>query len=172
MSQSGVTVTVAKAVETLIAAKVQRTDGYLLSRRYATWDLSLTTGNFELSDANKLHIDVVSHTTETEVTASTSGSLAYLTVIDVAVRYKFQPSDSSGATGEILTEQIDDLVTLVEEIHLPFFNNTFTDNQLAIAWRSTKVLVCPNNDHLRLMRQFTGIVRMTFRSVVHRAPAS
>lgn len=126
-------------------------------RSYADWEL-------ELSDAGTLNIDVVAVSTEQKSELLARGAKAkYVIPIDIAVRYRFDPSQQDDDTGRIDLEQIDQLVLLVETLHEQFLPNRLTEFQAGV-WIETKILVCPVLKHLRELRQFTGIVRVTFEA--------
>ncbi len=132
-------------------------------RSYADWELGLT-------DAGELHVDVVAVTTEQKTELVARGARARYTVpIDIAVRYRFGEQDQDDQSGRIDVAKIDGLVLLVEQIHEQFLPNRLTEFTDAV-WVETKILVCPLLKHLRELRQFTGIVRVTFEAVKDLAP--
>lgn len=156
-----VSVSVAKAiVAELQTAKLSRTISP--ERSYAEWDLELKEiDKLELKDADKLRVDVVSHSTEQVVEQISRGMLEYRIPVDVAVRRKFGADKTNDDTGRIEIEEVDKLLYLVEEIHALFANREEEFNGGA-KWNDTAILAAPVIEHLRDMRQFTGIIRLTF----------
>lgn len=146
-------VAVAKEVEALIDAASFSSE-FELERSYADWDL-------ELEEADCVRVDVVPVGHEsTELTSKRY--LEYEIQIDVAIRKRFDVTDQTDE-GRIDVEEIDALVRLTEEMSEFFMADRFT-NLTDTAWSSTDIKAAPVKQHLRAMRQFTGIVRLGFRT--------
>lgn len=148
-------VSIADAIQLMLAAatlsKVIEPE-----RSYADWDL-------ELKEYDTLRVDVVAVTTEQQSDLAAKGVIRFTVPVDIAVRYRFGADKQDDDTGRIDVAKVDELVLLVQEIHSLFTPNRLTDFQ-AGAWVSTRIVVNPSNKHLREMRQFLGIVRVTFQT--------
>lgn len=149
-----VAVAVAKAVTSQIDAATLSL-AFTPERSYADWELAL-------EDADELHVDVVVVTTELATELSSRGRMKYTVPIDIGVRKRFVTAQQDDDTGRVELAEVDALMLLVEEIHELFASVSLTDYTEA-TWQETKTLVAPLNKHLRENRQFTGIVRVTFR---------
>ncbi len=149
-----VAVELAKAVTAQLAAATL-SQKFAPERSYAEWDV-------DLKDEDQLHVDVVAVTTEQTADLSSHSTLKYVVPVDIGVRKKFGPDKQNDDTGRIQIESIDELVLLVQEIHELFTPKRLTQFEAGV-WQETKIVVCPATKHLREMRQFTGIVRVTFR---------
>jgi hypothetical protein len=149
-----VAVEIAKAVTVQIAAATF-SQTFTPERSYAEWDV-------ELKDEDELHVDVVVVTTEQTADLSSQSTVKYLVPVDIGVRKKFGPDKQNDDTGRIQIESVDELVLLVQEIHELFTPQRLTGFDPGV-WQETKIVVSPATKHLREMRQFTGIVRVTFR---------
>lgn len=141
---------------------------FQLERNYADYDLNLEEMNgFALEEAEKLFVDVVSHTTEQEYEHSARGKIRYTVPVDLAVRKKFGPSEQNLTTDRVKVEKIDELCLFTETLHKLFLPIRLANDGFPHAvWDSekggTRILVNPHKEHLR-MRQFTAIVRMFFK---------
>lgn len=158
-----VATTVAKSVlADLEAASLSQT--ITPERSYADWEEPLETAATEES---RLLVDVVANTTDQTLVAATRGSepkIQYIVVVDVAVRCRFGQDKQNSETGRVKIEEVDSLVLLVQEIH-ELFHLKRTANADGIVWHEpAKVLVNPDREHLRKMKQFTGIVRLSFEA--------
>lgn len=129
-------------------------------RSWADWIAPLETDNTCKEDV--LYVDVVPVATAQEVEASSRATLAYTVPIDIAVRRKFGPDWQDQETLRINVREVDAMMFLVQEIHELFTLARMQDFE-AGTWLETKRLVAPHKPHLRDLRQFTGIVRVTFR---------
>lgn len=171
MGETAVCVAIAEAVKDRIESATALTSReYTVRRSYLEWDLELKgLEKAELQEAEKLLIDVVAHSTDQQVELSARGVLRYTVPIDIAVRRKFGESEKDLATGRIKVEEIDKHVLLVEELHKMFTTYRLGDFPYAV-WDNEKggttILANPHRDHLRELRQFTGIVRVFLRSDV------
>jgi hypothetical protein len=131
-------------------------------RSYADWDLAL-------EDADNLHVDVVAVTTEQKSELAVRGpSIQYIIPVDIAIRQRFGSDKQNPDTGRIEVASVDALCQLTEEIHELFMPNRLTDFSDGV-WQETKILACPVLKHLKELRQFTGIVRVSF-AVVKKLP--
>jgi hypothetical protein len=165
-----VAVETAKGVLALIASSVaseEYSQRFTPERSYADWDLELKEiDKAELRDEDKLHVDVLTLTTGQGVNLAARGKYIMPATIDIAVRRKFGRDKLNDDTGRILVDEVDALVLLVEEIAQSLTPQRLNDANLSI-WdasdQATQILVNPISEHLRGMRQFTGIIRAKFR---------
>jgi hypothetical protein len=154
-----VDVSVAKAVVSqLAAATLSRTITPV--RSWADWVQPLELDDKSIED--QLYVDVVPVATALETETSSRATLAYTCPVDIAVRRRFSTKFQDRDTLRINVREVDALMYLVQEIHEEFTLARMQDFE-AGAWMETKRLVAPLKSHLRDMRQFTGIVRVTFR---------
>lgn len=153
-----VVVAIAKAVTTELAtATLSRAIEPL--RSYADWAKPLDD---ELPECGPLLVDVVPVSTKQESELQNSSELRYLVPIDIAVRQRFGTELIDKDTKRIAITEIDALMLLVQEIHELFTPKELTDLPDA-TWKRSSVLVSPHVRHLRESRQFTGVVRVTYR---------
>lgn len=170
MPDDAVQVAVAKAVTAMIAANDFGVP-FTAERSYADWELKLDAMDLlELQqDIDKLRVDVVAHTTQQRTELTSRGIVKYIVPVDIAVRRKFGTDKQNDETGRIKIEEIDQLVKLVEDIHLLFTPQRLTEFDYAV-WDGedggTSIVVNPDQKLLREKRQFTGIVRIFFRADV------
>lgn len=148
-----VTVAIAEAIKDELKRN-ELSQSYELQRTYADFKL-------ELESAGPLRIDVVNVTTETESTLAARGKLQWMCKTDIAIRKRFDQAARDDATGYLPTREVDPLVFLVQEV-VELFCPTILPNCEG-TWETTKIVVCPDNTHLRDLRQFTGIVRIEHR---------
>lgn len=144
-----IAVTVAKAVTDHLG-RATFGQAVTIERSYADWELAL-------DEAATTRIDVVLVTTEQTTELTTRGGSQYLVPIDIAVRKRFEVDGD-----RIPNDQVDALMLLVQNVHDHFTPERPNDFPIA-SWEETKILVAPLTKHLRELRQFTGIVRVTFR---------
>lgn len=140
----------------------------VVERSYATWGLKLAdvTGvDLELEDAKILHVEFAVHTTAQEAEQVAVGRAAMTSPIDVVIRKKFGLVDQEAATGRLQTEEIDRMMALTQAIHLKMMGKRLAGYSDA-AWRGTELLAAPVKEHLRDLRQFTAVLRLTFRSLL------
>lgn len=138
----------------------------VVERSYATWGLKMAdvTGvDLELEDAKILHVDFAVHTTAQEVEHAARQRVAMVSPIDVVIRKKFGLADQEAATGRLQTEEIDRMMALIQALHLHVMAKQLEEFSSA-AWVNTELLAAPVKEHLRDLRQFTAILRLTFRS--------
>lgn len=163
MSEPVVTVEIAKAVLDLVQSATW-TGNPVIERSYGLWDLDLQDGDFEVS-AHERRIDIVAHRTEVESELSARPRLKFEVPIDIAIRQKLNQPEQDIATGKLNTEDIDALMGEVQRLQLLFIERD--DKRLpgfdGASWQSAKVIAAPHQ-HLRDLRQFTGIVRVIFRA--------
>lgn len=157
--KEGVEVSVAKGVVAQLAAATlsRKIDPV---RSWADWVQPLETDDTCKEDV--LYVDVVPVATALEVEPGARGKIKYTCPIDIAVRRKFGPEWQDNETLRINVREIDAMMFLVQEIHEAFTLARMTSFE-AGTWVGTKRLVAPLKAHLRDKRQFTGIVRVTFR---------
>lgn len=167
-----ISVKVAEAVKArIIAGADSLTErDYTVRRSYLEWDLDLKgLENAELSDSEKLLIDVVAHETDLTTELAARGSFKFVVPVDIAIRRKFGEGEVDKSTGRIKLEEIDRYVLLVQEMAVMFSKYKLTNFEFTV-WDNTsdgmRILANPLRDHLREMRQFTGIVRVWLRADV------
>ena len=122
-----------------------------------------------LRDEDKLRVDVVGHMTEqTAELAARGGKVGLVNPVDIAVRKKFGPDKQCDDTGDVAIAAIDELILLVQQLYLMFMPIRLTDFPHSV-WDGenggTKILVAPDRRHLRDLRQFTGLIRVYFKTV-------
>lgn len=145
---------------------LEAASGAIVERSYGEWEMDLKSpGNWGLQDANKLHIDVVAHTTEQAAELSSRTSLQFEVPVDIGVRQKLGIPEQDAASGLLNVEEIDRLVALTQAIHVGLTRQRLPDFDCAV-WLSTRLMAAPITEHLRKLRQFTSIVRVTFRADV------
>jgi len=164
-----ISVGIAKAVTSLIDAATLSQD-FTPERSYAEWELDLSKqakdSGWELSDADKLHVDVVAHTTQQDSELSGRGFLRYSVPVQIAIRKKFGQEAQDDDTGRIAIAKIDELIKLTEEIHV-LLTEADLDDQYNSKWNDApKIIAAPVKAHLRQISQFTGIIEGTFDSHV------
>lgn len=148
-------VTITEAVKVAIEA-AELSQEFTVERSYADWDL-------ELASNTDLRVDVVAVTTKQTAEPIARGPvIAYTVPVDVAVRKRFA-TESQDDEGRIPNSLLDPLVYLVQEIHELFALAYLTGNVGKWA-EPPRILVCPNPRDLRQNKQFTAILRLTFRS--------
>jgi len=90
-------------------------------------------------------------------------TIRYRCPISVGVRKKFTQDETDGATGSVLTAQVDELAELLQEISELFHGpRRLGDDAFNAVWQSTEFTANYSRLHLRENRQFLGIVRLTF----------
>lgn len=140
----------------------------VVERGYATWGLKLAdvTGiDLEIEDAKRLHVDFAIHSTAQEAEQVAIARAAMTSPIDVVIRKKFGLVDQEAATGRLQTEEIDRMMALTQAMHLKMMAKRLEGFSDA-AWRNTELLAAPVKEHLRDLRQFTAVIRLTFRSLL------
>lgn len=156
-----VAVSIAKAVEVKIRGTKFEQE-FVLQRSYADWDLKLENlDQLEMKDSDKLHVDVVSHSSEQAVEHAARGKLRFTVPIDIAVRRKLGPDDQDSDTGRLKLLAIDELMELTQRMYELFAHqelNGFPEG----TQEETTIEVAPFREHLRELRQFTSIVRVVF----------
>lgn len=155
-----VAVKVVKAVVSHIETAVLRdtlSQKFILERSYADWELPL-----EAIGALRVDVALVTTKQETELNAR-GGQLAYTVPVDLCVRVKLQSDAATVKSGRIAAAAVDPYMLLVEQLHELFTPERLSDYLDGI-WQETKILAAPITKHLREMRQFTAILRITFRA--------
>jgi len=109
---------------------------------------------FELKDMAELHVTVVPKGRELETAARTIPQEDVQ--IDIAVQQKLADAATE-------SEQIDALLTLVEEIGAHFARQSLADT--GAMWLRTENVPVYDPEHLREMRQLTSLLTLTFRVI-------
>jgi len=160
-----VAVSIAKAVVTHIQTAIDADDlsqEFELERSYGDWDMELKQNEF-----TRVDVDLVTTKQEAEL-ATRAGKLAYTVPIDLCIRRRFgNDKQDDEKQGRVYVAEVDGLMLLVEELHELFLQTSLTD-PLASMWKEDpKILTAPVPRHLKDMKQFVGIIRLTF--VAYRA---
>jgi hypothetical protein len=124
-------------------------------RSYADWDL-------KLEDANELHVDVVPVNLPSAVLNS-RGNAGYDVTVDVGLRKRFTQQESEEHTGRIDLAEVDRLVYLLEQMHellCGYDKRVLASN---VAWQASTITDAFVPEHLRQNRQYTGLMRLTYR---------
>lgn len=156
-----VAVSVAKAV-TAMLADASLSQEITPERSYADWAQPLEKE--QVSDTDRLYVDVVQQATGLQAELDDRGSNEYTTFIDIAIRKRFGPSKQSSVDGRVLVAEVDAMMLLVQEVYELFMPERLTDFEDAV-WdpeQGTRILVAPLKKHLYEHKQFTGIVRIGF----------
>ena len=127
-------------------------ESFTAVRSYAEWDEALT-------DVDTLRVDVVpvNYTERSQLVSR--NAYEYQVETDIGVRKRFAVADQDATTGRIDTAEIDALVLLVEEINEFFIHDAL--GSTGTVWDAVEIRAAYVREHLRNMRQFTGIVRVT-----------
>lgn len=143
----------AEAVKTLI-------DGATLTLAFTPSFVYDT--NLELEDTDTLHVDVVA--AGLSCVPDSRVSLRYEALVDVAVRYRFGTADQVAATGAIDVTKIEPYTALLEEIAelLADPDNRKLATKTVATWVGSEIRYPWVPEHLRTMRQYTGILRATY----------
>ena len=153
-----ISVSVAKEVTRLLAAG-SFSQVIAPERSYADWEKPLEADDD--CPCGRLLIDVVANTAQQRMEMASRGVLTYTMPVDIAIRKRFGAEHQSDQTGRISVAQYDAMALLTQEIHEYCVQLRLTDFDSAV-WRETMIVVSPNTDHLRQMRQWTSVVRVTF----------
>lgn len=115
-----------------------------------------------LEDEDELHVDIVPAGLVCQ--ADSRASLAYDVYVDVAVRFKFGTSEQE-TDGAIAVEEIDGYIELLEEIGelLADPDNRMLPGDAKPVWIGNEIRAPWVPQHLREFRQYTGIMRSTYR---------
>lgn len=151
-----VQVSVAKAVASLLEAATF-SQPIEVSRNYGEQDATL-----QLEEPSPNYVDVVAVTTKQTADLSARSKLKLDVPIDIALRRKFPAAEQDTQTGAIVVDDIDGLAFLFEEMFLAFVKVSLPAFDSAI-WQTTEITVVPDLKQLREWRQFTGVIRVTFR---------
>lgn len=127
-------------------------------RNYADWSLPLNS-----EDGNALRIDVVPVYHKIKTTQLTKGKLQYTVPIDICVRKKIEEGEQNDETGRASISVVDALLELTEQIHELFIPVRMASFDAA-TWMSTELLRMPHVPHLKENKQFTSIVRVSFKA--------
>lgn len=127
-------------------------------RSYADWEM-------RLEDIDKTQVDVVPvGVRRTELDARQT--LLYLCDVDVGVRRRFSGDDTDDYTGRVELSEVDTLVLLVEQLHEYMTDADNNGRRLteytSAVWQECDIRSSFVRDHLREMRQFTGIIRVSY----------
>lgn len=140
-------------------------------RSYADWDLPLDMDDCEL------HVDVVPFSAKPS--PETRGSKEYSVSVDVCIRKKLGFDEQHSETGEIVNEEVDALVELTEQVGEYFAYDGPLEGRLPdvpeASWSmdtgssfreasgGTDFKAMYDRDHLRELRQYTALIRLSYR---------
>lgn len=124
-------------------------------RSYAEWDI-------ELQDLGTLRVDVVPVFSPNVADMGTRGSYRYVAPVDIGIRKRFTRTEYEPSTGKLELSDVDNLVELVEAIHEHFADGHALAAYPSARWQESKIVASYVKKHLRELRQFTGIVRVTY----------
>jgi len=115
-----------------------------------------------LEDLDTLHVDVVAAALACQ--ADSRASLRYEVQVDVAVRYRFGQDETDGLDGSIETDEVEPYLDLLEEIAetLADPDNRALSNKTTAVWIANELRAPWVPEHLRTLRQYTGILRATY----------
>jgi len=137
--------------------------GFVPERSYADWDI-------ELEAVGELHVDVVAVTGEIGSEFSTGESIAYTVPVDIGVRKRLESQDQEAHNDRVINEAVDELVELTEQIHEYFHPQERSGEEPGrlpayeeAVFTGAAIRTVANRQHLHAFRQFTGIVRVTYR---------
>ncbi len=129
-------------------------------RSYADWEDEL-----ESDEAGRIRCDVVPvQIARSELDAR--GELVYMAETDIGIRRRFDNDAASWTHGRVQLGDVDQLCQLVEQIHEFFAENNGRrlSTLTGATWEASEIRASYVRDHLREWRQFTGIVRVTYRA--------
>lgn len=112
-------------------------------------------------DADAIQVDVIVPEAYDDVTLDTRAAIKRTVTIDIVIRRKFAPEHYDAATNEIDADKLAELVELGEILSLEATYARMTASTEA-AWQSSEHDPIYRKDHLRQLRQFTGVVAITF----------
>lgn len=122
-------------------------------RSWADWDEALC-------DMGVLHVDVVPAGIIGLPQEDREPSLAYQVQTDIGVRQAFGQDNQATATGRLTNTVLDRLALLGRQLH-EYFTSSRLDDDLDAVWQRTQYRVPFSRKHLRTLRQWTSIFRIT-----------
>jgi len=149
----------------LVAASSSLAQPIAPVRSYADWEKPLETERLEECDRLMVDVVAVEPAPDFKVDIASRNSLRYLIPVDIALRERFGSAQQNDDTGRIELARVDALVLLTQQIWESFSLERLATLEGAV-WDSEhppKIAANPLRAHLREFRQFTGIVRVTFR---------
>ena len=125
---------------------------------YQSYDTELL-----LEDADSVRVDVVAG--GMSCVSDSRVSLAYECDVDIALRYRFGVAATVAADGSIDIDDIEDYLDVLEEIgeYLADPDNRSLATKTSATWLRNTILMPWVPEHLRTNRQYTGILRATYR---------
>lgn len=134
------------AVVGVASAVVTALNGGSFSRSFTAERVALP--EFELTDMGVLHVTVVAR--EMEISILDRAQDAHDITVDVAVQQRLAATDN---------DQVDPLLNLVEEIADYLNRSTMSE----ASWIKTENVPIYSPEQLRELRQFTSVLRFTYR---------
>jgi hypothetical protein len=129
-------------------------------RSYADWALPLE----DAAPSGRILLDVVP-VAGPEIETATRASLWMFPEVDVVVRYRFGPQERD-TSGRLTLERVDALVEFVEDLAAFFAIDRFEGGGQSFTWESTTLRAAYIPALLREHSQFTGVIRLRFRTEV------
>ncbi len=115
----------------------------------------------ELEDLDVLHVDVVPAGLTPEPESNTS--MAYDCMVDIGIRKRFGSDAVDSDTGKLEEEEIDRLLAFEQDM-IQFFPQRGLTAYTSAKFISIEVRIAWVPEHIRQYQQFTGILRVTYRS--------
>jgi len=113
----------------------------------------------KLADMDTLHVSVVPRSIAPDVVAR--ARIGMEMGVDIGVQ---QRTSTPGTDAAILT-LADSLTPLVQAIAKYMTGKDYTESGAKALWQETTVEPLWDPEHLRTLRQFTGVVRVTWREI-------
>lgn len=146
-------ITTPDAVKDVINSATHWSQPLAAERSYADWDLELTD--------NALHCDVVLAGAQIADELADRESVDVTVPVHIAIRKKFEQDQLVESTGRVLVTEIDDLVQVVDDLHLFFATDRF-DEFPDVVWQETRLVSAFSREMLRTHRQFVGVLELLF----------
>jgi hypothetical protein len=151
--QDAVAVAVTKGVLSMLErSTLPQIYSFTPERSYADWDL-------ELKDFDKLRVDVVCNSTAQVPGLEARGKVSLRVPVDIATRKRFSVGEQDDDTGRIDVAEVDRLMKLTEQLYVELIARRGSES----VWTDLKILAAPIHKHLRDLRQFTSVIRVTFK---------
>jgi hypothetical protein len=119
--------------------------------------------DMELEDADTLRVDVVPVSQEPK--QSDRGAISWTNTLEIGVRFRFGNLDQEESDGKIRNRHMHEWIYFMQEISQYLYSNPklplFPKAELL---PTVVVIVTYSTKHLREWRQFTGIIRVEYRT--------
>lgn len=165
---TAVPILLAEAITTAINDAVDESyfeTAFSARRSYPDWDIDYK----DLQGFGDPVVDVVFVSGQASggdtIELDSAGSQNYQPSVDICVRYRFGASDRDSETGRLLNGPVDNLVSLVEQLHELMASERMTSLQLndtlVADWFNANVRTYVNQRRLR-EGYFEGVVRVNY----------